>query len=237
MLYPSACAAKIHCVPPGAGLPAAARRRSRPGPRADRAVPARSRPSRSSSPSPGRWHKKNLAGLVDLYGRVAGAARAANLVIVAGLRDGPDSGEAEQRAVIGDLLPAWTGMICTARWPCPSGTSRPTSPRSTRWRARRAACSSIPRSTEPYGLTLTEAALHGVPVVATCHGGPADIVADLGHGRQRRSADGDAFADAMIGCSATATMGRAPRGPAGARVRGHSWHGYAERIRRDRRGA
>ena len=35
---------------------------------------------------------------------------------------------------------------------------------------------------EPFGLTLVEAAAAGVPVVATCHGGPCEIVAALGHG-------------------------------------------------------
>jgi sucrose-phosphate synthase len=35
---------------------------------------------------------------------------------------------------------------------------------------------------EPFGLTMLEAASHGLPVVATQEGGPADIVADLGHG-------------------------------------------------------
>ncbi len=32
---------------------------------------------------------------------------------------------------------------------------------------------------EPFGLTLIEAAAHGVPIVATCHGGPVDIVDTL----------------------------------------------------------
>ena len=35
---------------------------------------------------------------------------------------------------------------------------------------------------EPFGLTLVEAAAAGVPVVATRNGGPADIVATIGHG-------------------------------------------------------
>ena len=35
---------------------------------------------------------------------------------------------------------------------------------------------------EPFGLTLIEAAAAGVPVVATCNGGPAEIVSTIGHG-------------------------------------------------------
>lgn len=32
---------------------------------------------------------------------------------------------------------------------------------------------------EPFGLTLIEAAVHGVPIVATKHGGPVDIIHTL----------------------------------------------------------
>ena len=35
---------------------------------------------------------------------------------------------------------------------------------------------------EPFGLTLIEAAAHGVPIIATQCGGPVDIVATLGNG-------------------------------------------------------
>jgi sucrose-phosphate synthase len=35
---------------------------------------------------------------------------------------------------------------------------------------------------EPFGLTLIEAAAHGVPIVATSQGGPVDIVSTLGNG-------------------------------------------------------
>lgn len=35
---------------------------------------------------------------------------------------------------------------------------------------------------EPFGLTLIEAAAHGVPIVATTQGGPVDIVHTLGNG-------------------------------------------------------
>lgn len=37
-------------------------------------------------------------------------------------------------------------------------------------------------SQEPFGLTLIEAAAHGVPIVATTHGGPVDIIGTLHNG-------------------------------------------------------
>ena len=39
-----------------------------------------------------------------------------------------------------------------------------------------------PALQEPFGLTLIEAAAHGVPIVATKHGGPVDIIQTLKNG-------------------------------------------------------
>mgnify|MGYP001807190780 CR=1 FL=1 len=50
---------------------------------------------------------------------------------------------------------------------------------------------------EPFGLTLIEAAAHGVPIVATCHGGPVDIVATLHNGVTVEPADVAAIAGAV----------------------------------------
>mgnify|MGYP000069541195 CR=1 FL=1 len=40
-----------------------------------------------------------------------------------------------------------------------------------------------PALTEPFGLTLLEAAASGLPVVATENGGPVDIIANCKNGR------------------------------------------------------
>lgn len=50
---------------------------------------------------------------------------------------------------------------------------------------------------EPFGLTLIEAAAHGVPIVATCHGGPVDIVATLRNGVTVEPADVKGIATAI----------------------------------------
>ncbi len=43
-----------------------------------------------------------------------------------------------------------------------------------------------PALQEPFGLTLIEAAAHGAPIVATCNGGPVDIVKTLSNGEGGR---------------------------------------------------
>lgn len=50
---------------------------------------------------------------------------------------------------------------------------------------------------EPFGLTLIEAAAHGVPIVATTHGGPVDIVATLRCGQLVEPTDTAAIAAAV----------------------------------------
>ncbi len=79
-------------------------------------------------------------------------------------------------------------------------------------------------------MTLTEAALHGVPVVATSQGGPADIVARLKHGRIADPRDPMAFAGAIrsllddpIEWARASTAGM-------ANARLLDWHGYAARF-------
>uniref|UniRef100_A0A061RVG0 sucrose-phosphate synthase n=1 Tax=Tetraselmis sp. GSL018 TaxID=582737 RepID=A0A061RVG0_9CHLO len=51
---------------------------------------------------------------------------------------------------------------------------------------------------EPFGLTLIEAAAHGVPIVATKHGGPNDIIATLQNGVLVDPAKPQEIADACI---------------------------------------
>jgi sucrose-phosphate synthase len=53
-----------------------------------------------------------------------------------------------------------------------------------------------PALTEPFGLTLIEAAASGLPVVATNDGGPRDIMANCEHGRLVDPRDTDAIAAA-----------------------------------------
>jgi len=199
MLYASACPAKIHCVPPGAGLS---------GTRADAPVDlglARrlldpflrdaDKPMILAIARP--VARKNLAGLIDLFAGDARLRARANLVIVAGLRDGPDCGEPEQKGVISALLAGMDRHDLYGSLALPKRHTQ----------ADIAALYAMARETrgvfvnaalnEPYGLTLTEAALHGLPVVATSHGGPVDIVARLQHGHLADPREPRAFAAAI----------------------------------------
>jgi hypothetical protein len=55
-----------------------------------------------------------------------------------------------------------------------------------------------PGPQEPFGLTLIEAAAHGVPIVATTHGGPVDIVHTLHNGILVDPTDARGVGDALL---------------------------------------
>ena len=55
-----------------------------------------------------------------------------------------------------------------------------------------------PALQEPFGLTVIEAAAHGVPTVATKNGGPVDIMATLHHGVVVDPTNSDAIAAALL---------------------------------------
>lgn len=229
MLYPAACPAKIHCVPPGAGL---AHATPRDLTRARALIaPFLRDPDKPMILAIARpVAKKNLAGLIDLFAGDARLRDRANLVIVAGLRDGPHTGEYEQRSVIAGLLAGldrhdlYGTLALPKRHTADDVAALYALARETR------GVFVNPALTEPYGLTLTEAALHGLPVVATCHGGPADIVARLGHGLVADPRDPASFA-AAITTLLDDEMAWARASSAGlVNARALDWHGYAARF-------
>ncbi|WP_165961152.1 HAD-IIB family hydrolase [Qipengyuania sediminis] len=126
--------------------------------------------------------KKNLVTLVEAFAENPALRERANLVILAGLRDGLKSGEAEQREVLLDLVDAIDryGLHGVCAWPAHHTQGELAGLYDI---ARRSGGVFVnPAFVEPYGLTLIEAAAHGLPVVATREGGPRDIVAELEHG-------------------------------------------------------
>lgn len=229
MLYPGASPARIHCVPPGAALDGS----GVPDTRRAAALIAPflrdpTKPMLLAIARPVR--KKNLAALVDLYAADADLRRRCNLVIVAGLRDAPDSGEDEQRAVIGSLIERLDRHDLYGSLALPKRHAAGDVAGLYALAAETGGVFVNPALTEPYGLTLTEAATHGLPVVATVHGGPADIVARLGHGAVADPNDPTGFASAIRRLiDDRAAWDRASRNGS-TRSRELGWPAYAARF-------
>lgn len=123
--------------------------------------------------------KKNLVTLARAFAADPLLQAQANLVILAGQDDGRAG--AEERAVrdalhrLCDTPELRRRVMLPARHDADDVAALYA-------RASQGGVFVNPALHEPFGLTLIEAAEAGVPVVATCHGGPREIVAAIGHG-------------------------------------------------------
>ena len=126
--------------------------------------------------------RKNLATLVTAYAEHAALRAKANLVLIAGNRD--DLGEMEKgpREVLRDLLLMIDRYDLYGSVAYPKHHGPDDVPDLYRYAARQRGVFVNPALTEPFGLTLIEAAASGLPIVATHDGGPRDIVAACRNG-------------------------------------------------------
>ena len=168
--------------------------------------------------------KKNLVALVRAFAAEPALYERANLVILAGQHGGQSSDE--ERAVLDALhalaaSPALRGRIAL---PPRHGAADVTA------LYRRAAAGGVfvnPALHEPFGLTLIEAAAAGVPVVATRNGGPAEIVARIGHGLLVDPRDEPGIAAACRGVIENAALHARLSRAARAGSAGYDWGRYA----------
>ena len=126
--------------------------------------------------------KKNLATLVEAFASSRTLRDRCNLVILAGLRDDLETGSEEQQQVQRELVERIDRHDLYGCVAYPKSHSRDDVQALYALAARTRGVFVNPAFMEPYGLTLVEAAAHGLPVVATKVGGPQDIVAELEHG-------------------------------------------------------
>jgi sucrose-phosphate synthase len=179
--------------------------------------------------------RKNLKGLVSAYGQNARLQELANLVIVAGNRDDIRTLDEAQQSVLLDLLLDVDRYDLWGKVAIPKHHAAEDVPELYRMAARRRGVFVNTALTEPFGLTLIEAMASGLPVFATCHGGPLEIIQHNRSGFHIDPNDGAAaaelIADFIERCSAdSGEWARISRG-ALARVEArYTWKQYAERM-------
>ncbi|WP_411975573.1 HAD-IIB family hydrolase [Sulfitobacter faviae] len=142
--------------------------------------------------------RKNLATLARVYAQSPALQARANLVILAGQHGDALQANAEARAELIRLretleVPELRGKVALP----PSHTQGDVAALYDRAAQTGGVFVNLALH-EPFGLTMLEAASHGLPVVATREGGPADIVADLGHGLCVPPRDMDAIEAALL---------------------------------------
>lgn len=126
--------------------------------------------------------RKNIAALVHAYGRDGALQDIANLVIVAGIRDDIRDLDDGAQEVLGEILFLIDRYNLYGKIAFPKQHNPSDVPLIYRLAAFSGGVFVNPALTEPFGLTLIEAAASGLPIVATEDGGPTDIIENCKNG-------------------------------------------------------
>ncbi len=175
--------------------------------------------------------RKNFEGLVRAFGETDGLRELANLIIIAGNRDDIAEMSAGQRRVLRNIL----GLI--DRYDLYGSAAYPKHHDSTdvpdlyKLAAQTRGLFVNPALTEPFGLTLLEAAATGLPVVATDDGGPQDIIGACNNGLLVDALDSNAIGEAIRDAlSDSARWSRWSKAGLAAAHANYSWDSHAARY-------
>ena len=126
--------------------------------------------------------RKNIGTLLEAYGESTELQAAANLVIIAGNREDIRDMDSEAQEVLTDILLTIDEFNLYGKVAYPKFHRQDDVPVLYRLAALSQGVFINPALTEPFGLTLIEAAASGLPIVATEDGGPRDITANCRNG-------------------------------------------------------
>ncbi len=143
--------------------------------------------------------RKNIATLIRAYGENDALREAANLIVIAGNREDIRGMEKGPRNVLTDLLLLIDRYDLYGKVAYPKHHDADDVPALYRMAAASGGVFINPALTEPFGLTLIEAAASGAPLLATRDGGPIDIIGRCENGLLIDPLDADAMGDALLG--------------------------------------
>lgn len=126
--------------------------------------------------------RKNIPTLLEAYGESSQLQKAANLVIIAGNRDDIREMDIGSQSVMTDILWLIDLYDLYGHVAIPKHHLADEVPEIYRVAAKSKGVFINPALTEPFGLTLLEAAASGLPLVATENGGPVDIIGNCNNG-------------------------------------------------------
>jgi len=175
--------------------------------------------------------RKNLATLIRAYGESEELQNRANLVLFIGARDDLADLGRPQRSVINEMLYLIDRYDLYGRAAYPKEHTADELAEVYRLAARRRGVFVNPALTEPFGLTLIEAAASGLPIVATRDGGPSEIVEKCSNGVLVDPLDASAIAEGLLDVlSDPAEWRRLSRAGVRGAVASFSWIGHAKRY-------
>ncbi|MCB1708009.1 MAG: glycosyltransferase, partial [Halioglobus sp.] len=172
--------------------------------------------------------RKNLAALIEAYGESPELQDAANLLIIAGNRDDIRELDNGPQAVLTDLLLIVDAYDLYGRVALPKHHKPEEVSQIYRVVAAGGGVFINPALTEPFGLTLLEAAATGLPLVATENGGPVDIIRNCQCGELIDPLNKAEMASALLKYLDSKTLWQQASANGIKRVREHySWRNHA----------
>ena len=142
--------------------------------------------------------RKNILTLIEAFGESKSLQLAANLLIVAGNRDDIRDLDSGAQSVLTNILLLVDAYDLYGRVAFPKSHRADEVPDIYRLAASRRGVFINPALTEPFGLTLLEAAASGLPLVATENGGPVDIIGNCHNGELVDPLDKKAITEALL---------------------------------------
>jgi sucrose-phosphate synthase len=184
--------------------------------------------------------RKNVSTLIRAYGESETLRELANLVLLIGTRDDIDNVPKGQRKILQQMLRLIDRYDLYGLAAYPKHHSSEDIAEIYRLAAARRGVFVNPALTEPFGLTLIEAAASGLPIVATNDGGPQEIVRICNNGVLIDPLDAEALARKLLeSITDRAEWSRRSRAGIRGADRHFSWKGhvaqYLKRVKPLRR--
>lgn len=142
--------------------------------------------------------RKNFPVLIDAFGQSPELQEIANLVLIPGNRDDIAEMEEGPRTVLQDILLRIDRYNLYGKVAYPKKHLPDEAPLIYRMAAKRRGIFVNPAWTEPFGLTLLEAAASGLPLAATDDGGPRDILGQCKNGHLIDPFDSEKLAEMLL---------------------------------------
>ncbi|KZV16331.1 putative sucrose-phosphate synthase 2-like [Dorcoceras hygrometricum] len=142
--------------------------------------------------------KKNITTLLKAFGECRPLRELANLTLIMGNRDDIDEMSGGNASVLTTVLKLIDKYDLYGQVAFPKHHKQSDVPEIYRLAAKTKGVFINPAFIEPFGLTLIEAAAHGLPMVATKNGGPVDIHRALNNGLLVDPHDQQSIADALL---------------------------------------
>jgi sucrose-phosphate synthase len=174
--------------------------------------------------------KKNIEKMVTIYGENKELQDIANIVMLFGNRDDIDNMSTESKYIVLSVLKLIDKYNLYGKIAYPKKhTQQDISDLYLLASHTRGVFVNIALQ-EPFGLTIIEAAAHGVPVVATNNGGPVEILKIIQHGILVDPTDGNQIRDSIIKIITNPALWSKYSNNARQNVNAYSWETHRDKY-------